>query len=134
MDAQETAQQGRQHIFAINGAAEFLNLIRDLFEEARYNVTTTNFVPNSFAQIEALQPDVLIVDVVIGQQAGWDLLEQLHEGAATTGIPVLVTSTDPRLLDRAREQATRYGQHRYLEKPFDADAIVAEIRAMIGEA
>ena len=130
----EREQAGRKHVFAINGSVDFLNVIRELFQDEAYNVTTTNFVPNSFAQIEALQPDVLIVDVVVGQQAGWELLERLHAGAATTGIPVVVTSTDPRLLDRAREQAQRFGQHRYLEKPFDADAIVAEIRAMIGAA
>jgi CheY-like chemotaxis protein len=111
-----------------------LNIVRELFQEERYNVTTTNFVPNSFEQIAALQPDVLIVDVVVGQEAGWELLERLHAAAATTGIPVLVISTSERLLDIAQEQATRYGQHRYLEKPFDLEALLREIRAMIGEA
>ena len=131
---EDRSQEGRKHIFAINGAPEFLNLVRELFQEEDYNVTTTNFVPNSFDQIQALQPDALIVDIVIGQSAGWDLLEQLHEGAATTGIPVLVLSTDPRLLERAREQADRYGTHRYLDKPFELEALLAHIREMIGEA
>jgi DNA-binding response OmpR family regulator len=128
------SQEGRKHLFAINGSPEFLNIIRELFQEEDYNVTTTNFVPNSFAQIQALHPDVLIVDVVIGQSAGWELLEQLHESAATTGIPVLVLSTSPRLLERAREQAVRYGNHRYLDKPFDFDALLTQIHEMIGEA
>ena len=72
--------------------------------------------------------------MVVGQQAGWELLEQLHESAATTGIPVLVLSTSPRLLERAREQAERYGTHRYLDKPFDLDALLNQIREMIGPA
>ena len=91
-------------------------------------------LPNSFEQIETVQPDALIVDVAVGQQVGWELLEQLHEGAATTGIPVLVLSTSPRLLERAREQAERYGNHRYLDKPFDLDALLDTIREMIGKA
>jgi len=131
---EDRSQEGRKHIFAINGAPEFLSLVRVLFQDEQYNVTTTNFVPNSFEQIQALQPDALIVDIVIGQSAGWELLEQLHEGAATTGIPVLVLSTDPRLLERAREQADRYGTHRYLDKPFELDAMLAHIREMIGKA
>ena len=131
---EDRSQEHRKHIFAINGAPEFLNLLRDLFQEESYNVTTSNFVPNSFDQIVALQPDALIVDVVVGQQAGWELLEQLHAEAATTGIPVLVVSTDPRLLERAREQAERYGTHRFLNKPFDLDEMLNEIRSMIGEA
>jgi DNA-binding response OmpR family regulator len=128
------SQEGRKHVFAINGSVEFLNVVRELFQEEAYNVTTTNFVPTSFAQIAALQPDALIVDVVVGQAAGWELLERLHESAATAGIPVLVLSTSPQLLERAREQAERYGTHRYLDKPFDVDDMLALIREMIGKA
>ena len=131
---EDRSQEGRKHIFAINGAPAFLNVVRDLLQDENYNVTTTNFVPTSFDQITAVQPDALIVDIVIGQSAGWELLEQLHAGTATTGFPVLVLSTDPRLLQQAQEQAARYGTHRYLDKPFSLDALLAQIREMIGEA
>ena len=40
-------QESRRHIFVINGASAFLNLMRDLLQDERYNVTTTNFVPRS---------------------------------------------------------------------------------------
>ena len=43
-------------------------------------------------------------------------------------------STDPRLLTRARDQAARYGTHRYMEKPFDVDALLTHIQEMIGQA
>ncbi len=74
---EERSQERRKHVFAINASPPFLNIIRELFQEEGYNVTTTNFAPNSFAQIEALQPDALIIDIAIGQEAGWELLEQL---------------------------------------------------------
>jgi DNA-binding response OmpR family regulator len=131
---EDRRQEDRKHVFAINGSPEFLNLIRDLFQEEGYNVTTTNYVPTSFAQIETTHPDALIVDIVIGQDAGWELLEHLDADADTAGIPVLVVSTDPRLLTRARDQAARYGTHRYLEKPFDVDTLLTTIREMIGQA
>jgi CheY-like chemotaxis protein len=124
----------RKHIFAIDGSPEFLNIVRDLFQDEDYNVTTTNFVPTSFEQIASAQPDALIVDVVVGEQDGWELLEQLHAEAETAGIPVLVLSTSPRLLQQAQEQADRYGTHRYLDKPFDLDALLTHIQQMIGEA
>jgi DNA-binding response OmpR family regulator len=131
---EDRSQEQRKHIFAINGSPDFLNVIRDLFQEEDYNVTTTNFVPNSFDQIAALNPDALIVDIAIGQRAGWELLERLNADAATTGIPVLVVSTDPRLLERAQEQAALYGKNRCLVKPFGLDEILAHIREMVGEA
>jgi chemosensory pili system protein ChpA (sensor histidine kinase/response regulator) len=130
----DPGQERRKHVFAINGSPEFLNVVRDLFQDEAYNVTTTNFVPNSFDQIAALQPDALIGDVAIGQTAGWELLERLDAEAATAGIPVLVLSTSPRLLEKAREQSERYGNHRYLDKPFDVEALLEHIRQMIGAA
>ena len=128
MDGRSQIQ--RRHVFAINASPEFLNVVRELFQEEGYNVTTSNFAPNSFAQIEALQPDALIIDIAIGQEAGWELLEQLEADADTAGIPVLVVSTDPRLL----AHAARYGTHRYLAKPLDLDAMLQAIQEMIGEA
>ena len=127
-------QVPRRHVFAINASPEFLNIVRELFQEEGYNVTTTNFAPNSFAQIEALQPDALIIDIAIGQEAGWELLEQLDADADTAGIPVLVVSTDPRLLAHAAAHAARYGSHRFLEKPLDLDAMLKAIREMMGES
>jgi CheY-like chemotaxis protein len=129
---EDFGQQRRKHVFAINTSPEFLNIVRELFQEEGYNVTTTNFAPNSFKQIEALQPDALIIDIAIGQDAGWELLEQLSADADTAGIPALVLSTDPRLLARAQTQASRYGTHRYLAKPLDLDAMLVAIREMIG--
>jgi CheY-like chemotaxis protein len=134
MDAPERAQHGRKHIFAINGAAEFLNLIRDLFEGSRYNITTTNFVPNSFAQVVALQPDVVIVDIAVGVQAGWELLERLHQDAATRDIPVVIISTMPWLLERAQAEAERYGFASYLAKPFDLGELETLVDTLIGPA
>ncbi len=66
----DPSHEHRKHIFAINGSADFLSVIRELFQEENSDVTS-NFVPNSSAQIAALKPDALIADVFIGQQAGW---------------------------------------------------------------
>lgn len=132
--AEHHVQEGRKHIFVVNGAPAFLNLMRDLLQDERYNVTTTNFVPRSYEQIAALRPDALVIDVVLGQQAGWDLLERLHSDAATTGIPVIIVSTSPQLLERAREQADRFGTHRYLGKPFDLGEMLDMVKDVVGEA
>ena len=127
------SQDQRRHVFAINTSPEFLNIVRELFQDEGYNVTTTNFAPTSFAQIEALQPDALIIDIAIGQEAGWELLEQLDADADTAGIPALIVSTDPRLLAQAEAHAARYGSHRFLAKPLDLEAMLTHIQEMIGQ-
>lgn len=130
----EQRQMVRQHVFVVNGSPPFLDIMRELLQDERYNVTTTNFVPRTFEQVETLQPALLVIDIVVGEQAGWDLLERLHREASTNQVPVLVVSTDPGLLDRAQEQTERYGGHAYLAKPFDLDEMLRVIQRLIGPA
>lgn len=134
MSRAEQDQRERKHVFCVNGAAEFLDLLREILQEDRYNVTTTNFVPRTHDQIAALGPDLVIVDLVVGIRSGWDLLEELQRFASTRGIPVIVTSTDQRLLQQAEQEPARYGANRFLVKPFDIDALLALVRELIGVA
>ena len=130
----ERAQRARPHIFVVNGTSAFLNLMRDLLQDEDYNVTTTNFVPATFAQIAAARPDVLIVDLAMGQWAGWDLLEALHADAATAGLPVIVVSTEDDYLEHAHALAARYGALVLLGKPFALEEMLALIAAALKRA
>ena len=124
----------RKHILAVNGSSVFLEFIRVLFEQERYNVTTTNFVPRTDVMIAALQPDLVIVDIVLGHLVGWDLLESIHREVVTRDIPLLLTSTDPRRLARAQADEERYGEHRVIAKPMDVDELLSTVREIIGVA
>lgn len=131
---EEQHQMQRKHILAVNGSVEFLDFLRALLQDENFNVTTTNFVPNTFEQIDALQPDLLIIDLTIGHQAGWELLERLQEAAATHQIPVIVTSTDPKLLKSVEDQPAKYGGQRFLSKPFELDDLLQAVQDLIGQA
>jgi CheY-like chemotaxis protein len=85
--------------------------MRGLLRE-RYTITI-NFVPDTFAQIAALDPAVLIMDFAMGEQAGWQPFERLLVEARKTGIPMLVISTAPSLTERAQEHASQHGKLRY---------------------
>lgn len=124
----------RQHIFVVNGAKEFLDTVRDLLESESYNVTTTNFVPETFDQIMALEPSLIIIDLEIHVRAGWDLLERLHADAATRGIPIVVVSADPALLDKAQANIERFGGQHFLTKPFNIDDLYSAVEDLIGTA
>jgi len=127
-------QTPRKHVFAVNSSPDFLLIVRELLEGEGYAVITNDFTPNVFTQIVMRQPDALIVDVAPGEAAGWDLLRRLHTEAATTGVPLLVTSTSPALLEQAHEQAAWYGTKRsFLTKPMDFDNLLARVREMIGD-
>jgi response regulator RpfG family c-di-GMP phosphodiesterase len=128
----ERVQMMRKHIFIVNGDPSFLELLRELFQDERYNVTTTNFVPETFDQIAALEPALIIIDLVIGEQAGWELLEELQDNAVTRRIPVLVTSTNPDYLERAVSNQERYGVDSYIAKPMDIELLMEQVHILAG--
>ena len=127
-------QMQRQHVFVVNGSVEFLDLVRELLQDERYNVTTTNFVPRTFHQIETARPSLLVVDVCHGERAGWDLLTELRQEAATQQIPVILVSTSKRNLERAEAEHAIWGGDRYLLKPFDLETLLHTIEDLIGSA
>jgi CheY-like chemotaxis protein len=127
-------QMQRQHVFVVNGSVEFLDVVRELLQDEHYNVTTTNFVPRTFHQIETARPSVLVVDLCHGEEAGWELLTELRQEAATQQIPVILVSTSKQYLERAQEEHALWGGDRYLLKPFDLDELLQMIQELIGKA
>jgi DNA-binding response OmpR family regulator len=127
-------QMQRQHIFVVNGSAEFLDVVRELLQDENYNVTTTNFVPETFEQIEVARPSLLIVDLIHGEMAGWELLAEVRHEAATRDIPVILVSTSRQLLEKAEMEQVIWGGDRSFLKPFSLDALLAAIQDLIGPA
>ena len=123
-----------QHIFVVNGAPGFLDICRELLQGEDYNVTTTNFVPNTFDQIDALDPNLLIIDLVVGDRSGWDLLARVADEARTQQIPVIVVSTNQQLLEESQAGPQALAEHRILRKPFDLDELLGMVGEMIGPA
>ena len=47
-------------------------------------------------------------------------------------IPVIVTSTDQRLLDRAQAEAARFGGQGFVVKPLNLNVLLESVRELIG--
>ena len=124
----------RQHIFAIDGSPDFLDIIRELLQGEHYNVTTTNFVPSTFDQIAALDPALLIIDLVVGERSGVDLLALIADEAKTQRIPVIIVSTNQQLLDESQAGAQQLAEHRILRKPLDLHELLGMVNELIGPA
>jgi DNA-binding response OmpR family regulator len=130
----EQQQMLRKHVVAVNSEPDFLEVIRTLLHEERYNVTTTNHVTTTFESIVALNPDLVIIDLLFGRDTSWELFLRVSCDPLTAELPLIVTSTDEILLERARETALDGATRDYLLKPFELDDLVAKVQALIGVA
>jgi DNA-binding response OmpR family regulator len=119
-------------ILTIEDDAAIRSVYAEILTEEGYRVVTWGAVADDGpAAVARLAPDLIVLDLVIAQQAaGWDLLVALHDDPATAMIPVLVVTASGVLVrERARElEAWGCG---VLTKPFDVDDLVAAVQACL---
>ena len=74
---------------------------------------------------EETAPDAIVVDVMMPDMDGWDVLQRLCVNPRTAGIPVIVCSVlgDPGL-------ARALGASLYLRKPIDRETFLAALREL----
>lgn len=60
-------------------------------------------------------------------------LGRQHDEATTTGIPVLVVSADPHLLEQVQDQAARFGTLRNFSKPCNLPKLLETMTMMAGD-
>lgn len=119
-------------VLAIEDDAAIRNVYAELLTEEGFRVVTWSAVPDDGPTgVATLAPDLVVLDLVIAQQAtGWELLVALHDDPRTASIPVLVvTAAGVLARDRAAElEAWGCG---VLMKPFDLDDLIGAVRTCL---
>lgn len=67
--------------------------IRYLERDGFTVVGVASTIAEALRSVEALCPDVTLVDVYLGRESGFDLVEQLHRGGWCSRSGVILTST-----------------------------------------
>ena len=73
--------------------------------------------------------DVVILDVLLPDGDGVELLRELRGDAATADAPILMLSTEAEVKDRIR--GLRTGADEYVGKPYDTGYVVAQARELL---
>jgi CheY-like chemotaxis protein len=92
----------RRHVLIVNRDAALRDGTRALLRDERCNVTTTSLVSRTPWMIQALLPDVIVVDLALDEPELWKFVERLASSPWLRKIPIIFTAADPALLDRAQ--------------------------------
>ncbi len=133
-DTDLSQQMARCHVLVVNSDPAFLDAVRVLLQSNRYNVTSTNLVPQTFAMVQAAGADALVVDLATDEPAQWDLVSELVADEETRSLPVVFTASDTEMLDAAESRRWPAGGRFHLLKPFDPTLLGDVIHALIGPA
>ena len=118
--------KGRR-ILVVNDTQEILALFRDILESEGFEVHLYSFAIDDLAIIKEVRPDLVILDLIIGNEDhGWQLLQKMKLDRETATIPVIVCSAAIRLLQELQGRLTE--KHvGVVPKPFDIDDLLRAI-------
>ncbi len=119
-----------RHILVVNDTQEILDLFRDILEEEGYRVSLSTFTFRDLDDIVALQPDLIILDFMIGgEDYGWQLLQKTKMNRTTAKIPIIVCTAALQLARELEGHLKEKGVGIVL-KPFDIDDLLREVNAV----
>jgi signal transduction histidine kinase/DNA-binding response OmpR family regulator len=123
-----TVDLGRR-VVLIDDDAEFTRRLGGFLAECGFEVRTAGSLANGRALIESWLPDVVLLDRLLPDGDGFDLLAQLKSSPATRDVPVLMVS-----VLKERGLSNRLGASGYLLKPATPREVYARIIELLGSS
>jgi two-component system response regulator TctD len=119
--------RGTMKLLLVEDDASMQAALRRALHNRGMDVTTCGDGPSALAQWQALQPDVVLLDLTLPGMDGLLVLE--HARKAGLATPVLILTARGTVGDRIIGLNT--GADDYLPKPFDLDELEARLRALL---
>lgn len=117
-----------KNILVIEDNHAILDVITLILQSEAYKVSGLQRSADMMKHIDDFQPDLMILDIMLPDGDGRELLAQLRNNEKTATIPVLMISA------KYTAQNIQHGPHKpngFLAKPFDIDDLLDKIEGIL---
>jgi CheY-like chemotaxis protein len=111
------------HVVTVDDERDARELVAAVLTKAGADVTSVASVREAIAALETHTPDVVVTDIAMPQESGFDLVQHLRSDPRWCEIPIVALTAYARAEDRA--QALSLGFTAHMGKPFTPRALVA---------
>src|SRR5512138_1427222 len=125
--AAKPGASGRPQILIVDDEPALLKLLAMRLKLEGFDVTTAESGERALAQLAVSQPQLVVSDLQMGGMDGMALFATIQRQHPS--LPVIILTAHGSI--PAAVAATKRGVFNYLTKPFEADALLAEIRAAL---
>ena len=122
------------HVMLIEDEPNIMEAIRFVLSRDGWKVSCHSDGATALAAIQRVTPDVVVLDVMLPNRSGFEVLKDLREDPALKDLPVLMLTAKGQTKDR--ERAALLGSNAFMTKPFSNAEVRDRLRAMVshGEA
>lgn len=117
----------REKILVIDDDEKITSMLRRSLAFEGYTVFTANHGMDGLKQILENEPDAVILDVMMPQLDGWEVVRRIREGGSD--VPVLMLTAKDEISDRVK--GLDMGADDYLVKPFALEELLARVRVLL---
>jgi len=117
-----------QNVLVVEDSPTDRQYLTDILTKNGYKVTTADNAEDALAKIRQAKPDLVLMDVVLPGQNGFQATRELSKNDATKNIPVIIITTKSQETDKV--WGMRQGARDYIVKPVKQADLLAKISAL----
>ncbi|MCA8882606.1 MAG: response regulator [Rhodobacteraceae bacterium] len=121
-----------RHVLLIEDEPNIMEAIRFFLSRDGWKVSCHSDGATAVAEVNRILPDVVLLDVMLPNRSGFDVLKDLRAAEATQNIPVLMLTAKGQTKDR--ERAENLGASGFMTKPFSNAAVRDTLHRLVGHA
>ena len=125
---ERTAQPG-QRILVVDDEPDITALVAYHLARAGYRVSTAATGTEALRAVREEQPALVVLDLMLPELSGFQVLERLRGDRASSEIPVLMLTARREEADRV--EGLSLGADDYLVKPFSPQELVLRVRNIL---
>ena len=117
-----------QKILLVDDSKTELHHLSELLGKRGYQVRTAENGGDAMRRLDEDTPDLILMDVVMPGQNGFQLTRSITRDARFSNVPVIMCTSKNQETDKV--WGLRQGARDYIVKPVDADELVSKIKAL----
>lgn len=117
-----------QKVLIVDDSKTELMFLTDLLEKKGMSVRTAEGADEAFRRLAEEKPDLILMDVVMPGQNGFQLTRTINRTPEYSEIPIIICTS--KNLETDRVWGMRQGARDYITKPVNAAELYAKIKAL----
>lgn len=109
--------------------------MRRVLEDEQYQVSILQEGKDAFTTVKSMVPDLLILDLKLGDMSGQDVLKQIKSDSTTADIPVIVYTAavlEAEEVSKSIESRPQFYTSVYLlRKPFELTTLLDKVEELL---
>ena len=118
-------------ILIVDDEDDILHFLELVLREKGYEVATASGGHEALTKAQLERPDLVLLDIMMPQMDGWEVLKLLRVDEGTRHIPVAMLSARTEAKDRV--QGLQEGAIDYICKPFSLQELLAKIETIFSQ-